>query len=77
MCKSQYFRFCVKTSLSASQNPFGLEAHSYCMPHRVKCFWEALDLNYNFSYSWGKPATPQPLTPLDINRWGPVESRGV
>ena len=77
MCKSQHFRFCVKTALLASQNPFGLKAHSDSLPQRVKYFWGALNLNYNFSYSCGRPATPQPLTPLDINRWGTVESRGA
>ena len=32
-------------------------------PHRVKYFWGALDLKYNFSYSWGVPWPPNPLAP--------------
>ena len=31
--------------------------------HRVKYFWGALYLNYNFSYSWGVLRPPDPLTP--------------
>ena len=29
-------------------------------PHRVKYFWEALNLKYDFSFSWGVPRPPDP-----------------
>ena len=43
-------------------------------PHRVKYFWEALTLKYNFSYSW---EVPRPLTPLDPYRGGGGGNGGV
>ena len=33
------------------------------MTYGVKYFWEALDLKYIFSYSWGVPRPPDPLPP--------------
>ena len=60
--RPQYIAICVfdpplQLPLASTLQLFNSDSHG------VKYFWEALDLKYNFSYSWGVPLPPNPLPP--------------
>ena len=51
----------------------GLWLKNHSDPHRVKYFWEALDLKYPLGHYWGLPRPPWPLTPwtpIGVALWG-------